>query len=134
SERLLMAGLVALLAGILLRSHGQVAALYMGTAILSAAIAMTNVLLPALIKHHYPQRFSLLTSAYATVMQVFASLASGVAVPLALLLPGGWRGSLASWAVLVALAIVVWLPQLRTAPVAAPVAPAHAARPHPPWR
>jgi CP family cyanate transporter-like MFS transporter len=132
TERLVMGGLVALVVGILLRSEGHVVSLFAGTAILGAAIAMTNVLVPALVKQHYPARIPQLTSAYATAMQVFASLGSGVAVPLALLLPGGWRSSLAAWALLGVVAIVFWLPQLRAPrPVVPPVA---AAAPHPPWR
>jgi MFS transporter, CP family, cyanate transporter len=133
TERLVLGGLVALVAGILLRSEGHVISLFAGTAILGAAIAMTNVLVPALVKQHYPERIPALTSAYATAMQVFASLASGVAVPLALVLPGGWRSSLAAWAVLGVVAIVCWLPQLRAPRL--PVVPSVAAAAvHPPWR
>jgi len=51
-----------------------------------------------------------------------AALASGVAVPLAEFLPGGWRGSMASWAVLALLAVMVWSPHLRAAERAAPIA------------
>lgn len=131
-ERLAMAGLIALVLGILLRSEGHVATLFAGTAILSAAIALSNVLVPALVKQHYPTRISQLTSAYATVMQVFASLASGIAVPLALVLPGGWRGSLAAWAVLGLVAILFWAPQLRRA--APPPVVAATARRLLPWR
>jgi CP family cyanate transporter-like MFS transporter len=43
----------------------------------------------------------------------FAALASGIAVPLAHTLPGGWRSSLASWALLAGIALVFWLPQAR---------------------
>jgi MFS transporter, CP family, cyanate transporter len=132
TERLVMGGLVALVLGILLRSEGHVIALFAGTAILAAAIAMTNVLVPALVKQHYPQRVSVLTSAYATVMGVFAALSSGIAVPLALVLPGGWRGSLAAWSLLGVVAILCWLPQVR-AP-RSPVVPVTAVAPHPPWR
>lgn len=133
AERMAMGGLIALLAGILLRSTDGVAALFLGTGILSAAIAMTNVLMPALVKQHYPTRVPALTMAYATVMQVFASLASGIAVPLAVALPGGWRASLASVAVPVVVAMLCWLPQVRRpAAIAAESTPVE--RPHPPWR
>jgi CP family cyanate transporter-like MFS transporter len=43
-------------------------------------------------------------------------------VPLAQVLPGGWRGSMASWAVLALLAVVIWGPHLRKTHCAAPVA------------
>jgi len=133
TERLVMGGLVALVFGILLRSEGHVVSLFAGTAILGAAIAMTNVLVPALVKQHYPGRIPALTSAYATAMQVFASLASGVAVPLAVLLPGGWRSSLAAWALLGVIGILFWMPHLR-APQLPAVRPVAAEAIHPPWR
>ncbi|MET0281841.1 MAG: MFS transporter [Steroidobacteraceae bacterium] len=134
NERMVLGGLMALMAGILLRSEGQLFALYAGTVVLGAAIAMTNVLVPALVKQHYPERVPVLTSAYATAMQVFASLGSGISVPLALLLPGGWRGSLASWSALTLIAILFWVPQVRAAPPVQAAAVATAIAPHPPWR
>src|SRR5829696_6747415 len=45
-ERLLLASMLVLAAGILLRSAGAVTALFLGTAVLGAAIAIGNVLLP----------------------------------------------------------------------------------------
>ncbi|MGH8229318.1 MAG: MFS transporter, partial [Steroidobacteraceae bacterium] len=54
AERMLLAGLVALVLGILLRSAGTSAALFAGTAILSAGIAGSNVLLPVVVKQRYP--------------------------------------------------------------------------------
>jgi MFS transporter, CP family, cyanate transporter len=131
-ERLVMGGLVALVLGIVLRSEGHVFALFAGSAILAAAIAMTNVLVPALVKQHYPERVSGLTSAYATVMGLFAALSSGIAVPLALALPGGWRASLAAWALLGVVAILCWLPQVRAS--RPPVVAVAGTAPHPPWR
>lgn len=132
-DRLVMAGLVVLVLGIVLRSSGGSTALYAGTVMLGAAIATINVLMPALVKEHYPTRIPAMTSAYATAMQVFASLASGIAVPLAVWLPGGWRMSLASWAVLGVLGILCWLPHMRGVPQAVAPAAADASR-VPVWR
>jgi CP family cyanate transporter-like MFS transporter len=133
AERLLLVGLLVLIAGILVRSAGGSAALYLGTIGLAAGIAGINVLIPVLIKQHYPERVPGITTAYATVMGGFAALASGIAVPLAHALPGGWRSSLASWALLAAIALVFWLPQTRTDASTARV-PQSAVSPHPPWR
>jgi MFS transporter, CP family, cyanate transporter len=98
---------------------------------LAIGIASTNVLLPVLVKQHYPERVPAITTAYATTMAGVAALASGVAVPMADWLPGGWRSSLASWALFAAIALIFWLPharsEKRTADV--PTGPA----PHPPW-
>jgi CP family cyanate transporter-like MFS transporter len=114
AERLMLGGLFALMAGILVRSAGGSAALFIGTVGLAAGVAGINVLIPVLIKQHYPERVPGITTAYATVMGGFAALASGIAVPLAHTLPGGWRSSLASWALLAAIALVFWVPQARS--------------------
>jgi CP family cyanate transporter-like MFS transporter len=131
-ERMLLAGLLVLVIGLLVRSEGHVATLFAGTVILSIGLASTNVLLPVLIKQHYPERVPALTTAYATTMGFVAALASGIAVPLARWLPGGWQSSLASWALLAIVGIVFWLPNAR-APTMKAAPPASAAI-HPPWR
>ncbi len=63
-------------------------------------------------------------------MGAVAALGSGVAVPLALVLPGGWQTSLASWTLPAVLALLLWLPHMR-ASHASPAMP-DAARI--PWR
>ena len=111
-ERVLLASLLVLTAGILLRWAEAVAALFLGTAILGAAIAVGNVLLPGLVKREFPERAGLMTSVYSASLGISAALAAGVSVPLAQLDGIGWRGALAVWAVPAFLAAVAWLPQL----------------------
>jgi CP family cyanate transporter-like MFS transporter len=112
-ERMLLVSLMVLAAGILLRSAGAVAALFLGTAILGAAIVVGNVLLPSLVKREFPERAGLMTSVYSTALGIIAALAAGVSVPVAQLTGMGWRGSLALWALPALLAAVAWFPQLR---------------------
>ena len=45
-------------------------------------------------------------------MGITASIASGVAVPLAELSSAGWRLSLAVWLIPALVALLAWLPQL----------------------
>src|ERR671912_531114 len=111
-ERVLLAGLLVLAAGILLRWAGAVAALFLGTVVLGAAIAVSNVLLPSLVKREFPEHAGLMTSVYSTSLGISAAFAAGVSVPLAQLDGIGWRGALAVWAVPAFLAGVAWLPQL----------------------
>jgi CP family cyanate transporter-like MFS transporter len=133
AERIMLGALLALVAGTLLRSEGSTAALFAGTVVLSTGLAVVNVLLPTLIKQHYPERVPTITTAYATTMGAIASLGSGVSVPLAKSLPGGWRSSLASWSLFAAIAVIVWLPQLRSPIRDAPNATESSVA-HPPWR
>jgi MFS transporter, CP family, cyanate transporter len=113
-ENALLASLVLLTAGILLRSAPSVLLLFAGTVVIGLAIAIGNVLLPSLIKRDFPGQVGPLTGAYSVSMNVFGALASGVSVPLSAGAGLGWRGSLACWAVLAGLAVLCWLPLLRS--------------------
>ena len=116
TERVLLASLLVLAVGILLRSAGVVAALFLGTAILGAAIAVGNVLLPSLVKREFPERTGLMTSTYTTALAVSAAIAAGTSFPIAHQVGGiGWRGALALWALLALVAAVAWFPQIRSA-------------------
>jgi CP family cyanate transporter-like MFS transporter len=114
-ERVLLASLLVLAVGILLRSAGVVATLFLGTAILGAAIAVGNVLLPSLVKREFPERTGLMTSTYTTALAVSAAIAAGASFPVAYQVDIGWRGSLALWALLALVAAVAWFPQIRSA-------------------
>ena len=114
-ERVLLASLLVLAVGILLRSAGLVAALFLGTAILGAAIAVGNVLLPSLVKREFPERTGLMTSTYTTALAVSAAIAAGASFPIAYQVDIGWRWSLALWALLALVAAVAWFPQIRSA-------------------
>ncbi len=113
-ERVWLASLLVLAVGILLRSAGAVAALFLGTAILGAAIAVGNVLLPSLVKREFPERTGLMTSTYTTALAFSAAIAAGASFPIAYQVDG-WRGSLALWALLALVAAVAWFPQIRSA-------------------
>lgn len=115
TERALLASMLVLAAGILLRSAGSVAALFVGTAILGAAITVGNVLLPGLVKMKFPVRAGLMTAVYTTVLGISAALAAGASFPIADGTGLGWRGSLALWTIPALVAAVAWIPQLRTA-------------------
>jgi len=113
-ERALLASLLALAAGILVRSAGALAALFLGTALLGAAIAVGNVLLPGIVKREFPERIGLMTSVYSTALGISAALAAGLSAPVAQLAGVGWRGALALWALPALVAAVAWVPHLRS--------------------
>ncbi len=117
-EHTLFAGLIVLLAGILLRSLSSVAALFAGTALIGIAIAISNVLVPALIKRDFPNNVGTMTGIYSVSMNLCAAIASGVSIPISQGLGWGWRGALGSWALLALVSIAAWLPMLRSRPQA----------------
>ncbi|HKK44122.1 MAG TPA: MFS transporter [Balneolaceae bacterium] len=106
--------MVLLTSGLLLRVIPGSAALFGGTILLGIAIAFGNVLLPSLVKRDYPNHTGVMTSVYSSTLGVGATIAAGISVPLAQDLGWGWRWSLGSWAALSFLALIVWLPQLKS--------------------
>ena len=109
--RTMLAGLILVLIGECIRSYTNAIGVYIGTAFMGVGIATGNVLVPAIIKQRFPSRVGLLTSIYTTAMGIFAGIAAGISVPLALDLGLGWRTSLAVWAGLTLITALVWLPQ-----------------------
>ena len=113
-ERALMVAMLALIAGILVRSFAGTPGLFGGTLLLGASIAVGNVLLPSAIKRDFPHRVSGITTAYAMMLGITAAIGSGVSVPLARILPGGWESALAFWALPTAFALFPLMLCLRT--------------------
>ena len=118
-ERSLWGSLLLITLGSLLRISGSENAMWVGTLIVSSGIAAANVLLPPLIKRDFTEHTARYIGLYAMTMGISASIASGVAVPLAELTHFGWRLSLAVWLIPALVALFTWLPYLKR-----PVTPA----------
>ncbi|WHY00160.1 MFS transporter [Neobacillus sp. DY30] len=110
NELTLIIGLLSLFIGITIRSIPMTFFLFTGTLLAGLGIAIGNVLLPAVVKDKFPEKFGLMTSVYSTSMGLIASLASGISVPLAMDLHLGWQGAQIVWAIPVVVAILVWVP------------------------
>jgi CP family cyanate transporter-like MFS transporter len=131
-ERVLLASLSLVAAGLVLRGALPRALLYPGTVLACGAIALMNVLLPSMIKRRQPSRAGLLIGVYLLSLSVGSVLGSLLAVPAyqyaahAPWLGGSVRFSLWMWAVPAAVAFVVWLPQgrYRTGAASVPGPPA----------
>lgn len=113
-DRALWVALVLLTVGVVVRSVDGPPLLYLGSALAGSAIAVLNVLMPAVVRHHFPERVGVFTGIYVSALVFGAATAAGLTVPLARELGHGWRPALAAPAVLGLLAITVWLPQVRT--------------------
>ncbi|MDF9814312.1 MFS transporter [Streptomyces sp. SPB162] len=112
TEQVLFTALVALAAGIVVRSLSSILALFAGSILLGTAIALLNVLMPGLIKRDFPHRAASMTSLYTCAMVIGASTAAGVSVPLEKSFGGSWQAALAFWALPAAVAAAVWFPQV----------------------
>lgn len=116
NEKTLLLGLIVLLVGICIRSISMTFFIFFGTLLIGVGIAIGNVLLPVVVKEKFPQKFGLMTSVYSTSMGLFASLASGISIPLAHDLKLGWDGALIVWGIPTIIAIVVWILLIRLNP------------------
>lgn len=104
---------VALVLGQGLRTFVDTPAAFFALTMLAlAGMALGNVLIPPLVRTHYPNRFGLGTALYSLSMSIGVTIASSVTVPLAQA-AGGWRGALTAWAVVALASLVVWAPMLR---------------------
>lgn len=113
TEGTMFLALLILTAGILLRVIPGSAMLFTGTIILGGGIALGNVLLPGIVKKQFPTRTGLVTGIYSGMLGIGAALSSGVSVPLSQNLGLGWRWSLGFWAIFSAIALLIWMPQLK---------------------
>src|SRR5699024_417063 len=75
NEITLIAGMVILVLGLVIRSLAFVPLLFIGTILIGIGIAIANVLLPGIIKERFPNRVPMMTSVYVTAMSLFAALA-----------------------------------------------------------
>jgi len=89
------------------------AMLFPGTILAASAIAVLNVLLSSMVKRRWPERAGLLVGIYLTTLSVGAILSSLLSVPLYRHSGGSVRLALGVWALPAALAVLLWLPQLR---------------------
>jgi CP family cyanate transporter-like MFS transporter len=126
-QRVLLGASIALVIGLVARGAAPGALLFPGTILCSGAIAVMNVLLSSLIKRRWPERAGFLIGLYIMALSAGAIVASLVSVPL-------WQGTGGSVALTLgwlaapaALAVLLWLPQARSAP--RPTATAAAGRP-----
>jgi MFS transporter, CP family, cyanate transporter len=112
-EAILLAALGVLTAGLLLRGADPAILLFPGTALAASAIAILNVLLSSMVKRRWPERAGLLIGIYLTALSVGAILSSLISVPLYRSSGGSVPLALGLWAAPAALAVLLWLPQLR---------------------
>lgn len=112
-EKTVMAAMVALTAGIIVRSLAGEWTLFAGTAMIGLAIAACNVLLPSLIKREYPEKMGMMTGVYSVSMNLCGAIASGISFPIASGLGLGWQGALSVWAILSLVSMMMWLPRVR---------------------
>jgi CP family cyanate transporter-like MFS transporter len=116
NTKAILIALILILIGTVVRVLGGSQLLFIGTGLTGIGIVICNVLLIPLIKNLLPTKIGLVTALYTTGMSLVAAVASGISVPMAIDLGWGWRGSLFTWAGLLVLGILIWMPQVKLHP------------------
>jgi CP family cyanate transporter-like MFS transporter len=112
-HRITLLALVGVVVGLVLRSQTANVPLFLLLSLLAlAGMATTNVLLPSLVKLHFPDRVGLMTSIYTTSLAIGLTLSSVLTVPLSEHF-GSWRWGLFAWAATALLAALPWIGLIR---------------------
>ncbi|MFF0586435.1 CynX/NimT family MFS transporter [Streptomyces sp. NPDC003781] len=118
------AGMVAITAGLLIRPYaGGTGGFLAATALALMGIAVSNVLMPVIVKRYFPDRVGSMTGLYSMALAFGTSVAAAATVPVTNALGGHWQPGLAVWAVLPALAVLPWIPFVRNRSAPAATAP-----------
>ncbi|MEU2249764.1 MFS transporter [Streptomyces sp. NPDC019224] len=108
------AGMAAITAGLVIRPLvGGTAGFLAASALALMGIAVSNVLMPVIVKRWFPDRVGSMTGLYSMALALGTSLTAAVTVPLTDAMGGSWKAGLGMWAVLAAAAILPWLPLVR---------------------
>ncbi|MDQ6729080.1 MAG: MFS transporter [Actinomycetota bacterium] len=96
----LAAAMVVVVVGGVVRVLGGTALLFAGTLAVGLALAVGNVLLPAVVRRDFAGRIGPVTGAYTSTLALTSAIAALTAVPLADATAYGWRLPLALWGLL----------------------------------
>ncbi|MFE3326193.1 CynX/NimT family MFS transporter [Streptomyces sp. NPDC059176] len=122
------AGMTAIAAGLLIRPlAGGTAAFLAASALALMGIAVSNVLMPVIVKRYFPDRIGSVTGLYSMALSLGTALAAAVSVPMTTALGGSWRAGLGVWAALAVAAVLPWTLLVRERAAGAPAPAPHTA-------
>lgn len=108
------AGMAAIAAGLALRPLAGGAPVFLAASALAlGGIAVSNVLMPVIVKRYFPDKVGAMTGLYSMALSLGTALAAAVTVPMTDAMGGDWRLGLGVWAALAAVAVLPWLPLVR---------------------
>jgi CP family cyanate transporter-like MFS transporter len=108
------AGMAAITAGLAIRPYtGSAVGFLAASALALMGIAVSNVLMPVIVKSWFPDRVGSMTGLYSMALALGTSAAAAVTVPMTNALGGSWQSGLAVWAGLAAAAVLPWIALVR---------------------
>ncbi|MFD7506202.1 CynX/NimT family MFS transporter [Streptomyces sp. NPDC059850] len=103
-------GLAAIATGLALRPFaGGTVAFLCASALGLAGIAVSNILMPVIVKSWFPDRVGSMTGLYSMGLSLGTASAAAATVPMTDALGGSWRAGLGVWAMLAGGAMLPWL-------------------------
>ena len=111
TEAVLMASLLGIAAGSVVRSLGSVL-LFVGTVIIGTSMCFLGVLSPVVIKRDFPHQVGLMMGLYTMLVCVGPAVAASTAVPLQHAIGGSWELVLVFWGLPALIGAIVFIPQL----------------------
>lgn len=114
-DRTITLALLALAAGTVWRSLTFSGAnLWLGTVLVGAALAVANVLMPAIVKRDFESRTTGVMGVYSGLIGASAAIGTAIALPVARFEPTpgaplGWESGLLAGGALIPLALVAWV-------------------------
>jgi len=109
TSQVITASVVAIAVGLMARAlTGNEVVFFLLTAFALAGMATGNVLLPAIVKSHFPNAIGRMTGLYTTSLAVGTTAAAALTVPIGAI-AGGWRGGLFVWGATAVVALIPWL-------------------------
>lgn len=110
THRTVLLALIVLTGGQLLRALVPgVPALFVGSVLGLAGVAVGNVLLPGLVRLHFPHAVPAATAAYTTLLTLGGTAGAGLSLPIEHAVGGDWRTGIGIWAATAAVAIIPWI-------------------------
>ncbi|WP_435847676.1 CynX/NimT family MFS transporter [Streptomyces halstedii] len=107
-------GMAAIAAGLLLRPFvGGTAGFLAASALALMGIAVSNILMPVIVKRWFPDRVGTMTGLYSMALALGTAFAAALTVPMTNALGGSWKTGLAVWAVPALIAVVPWVALVR---------------------
>ncbi|WP_069739694.1 MULTISPECIES: MFS transporter [unclassified Streptomyces] len=108
------AGMAAIAVGLVVRPYiGSTAGFLAASALALMGIAVSNILMPVIVKRWFPDRVGTMTGLYSMALALGTALAAALTVPVTGALGGNWQTGLVVWAVLAVVAVLPWIVLVR---------------------
>lgn len=112
NEFMIVLSLILLGTATIVRSFGNTSVFFLATVFLGVAIAILNVVTPAIVRRDYPDKITSIMPIYSATLALVASVAAGFSIPMAKFFNGSWRIGISIWAILPLLTALLWIPVL----------------------